>query len=234
MHPATGKALRLTANTAQQLVLDLMATHEGLPRAAMSDFLLCLGHCPNLPSRSLESLLTLGFTSTLAHSPQGAEVVVVWAERDGLVPKRGRAWLDDRMMEAVKESEVRGKGGGGGERGLMKVERWEMAEAGHDEPIVCEEVVVGLFRRVKEWGRRCRQEDDEEAMRVVKIKPTETGTVGGVERRAAPTIEATPPPPVTPAKMKSRLQAPKDGELAKRRGSGSSSDGGHRGTARTA
>ncbi|PWN25159.1 hypothetical protein BDZ90DRAFT_262606 [Jaminaea rosea] len=207
LHPGTGKPFRLTAATAQSIVVDCMSAHENVARAASADFLLCLGYCSNLPSRSIEDLLVRGFSSTLAHSEQGAEVTIVWGEKDGLVPKRGRMWLDERMKDGVRAS-----------RGRLQCERLEMAEAGHDEPIGCEEVVVALLRRVKERQLAgCREVPD-------------SGKAGQRERTTTTSSASTSSAPTTPTQSSAKrlggvaslIGNPGDGELGKRRGSGSS------------
>ncbi|CAO1622670.1 unnamed protein product [Parajaminaea phylloscopi] len=135
-HPATGKPFQLTTETGTQVICDFMIA-EG-SKGVTEDFLLALGHAPEIPNSELERLLRSG-VAALAEIPAGTNVTSVWADGDKLVPTKGRSWLDGIFFEAVRTS-----------RGRVSYERLEMAEAGHDMPVVSEAVIVDLLRRAKQ------------------------------------------------------------------------------------
>lgn len=141
-HPATGKPFSLeNSNTGAQLIMDMMAA-EGY-RGMTEDFLLSLGHAHGLPSSQLEDLIKQGIDAC-SKSRKGAEITVVWASSDKLVPAKGRAWLDDAMRQAVASSPLDSK-----RRKRLRYDRLEMADAGHDAPMGSEAVMVELLRRAK-------------------------------------------------------------------------------------
>ena len=141
-HPATGKPFHLNVQTGSQLLIDYMLS-EGYT-GVTEDFLLSLGHAPELPNTALEQLIKDGIRS-LAGSRKGADVTIVWASGDKLVPARGRTWLDGLWREAVVSSFERR-----GLAGSVRFERLEMADAGHDATMASEAVVIDLLRRAKE------------------------------------------------------------------------------------
>jgi hypothetical protein len=107
------------------------------------DFLLSLGHAPQLNNAQLETLIRERIDSLSLKG--GADVVCVWAMGDRLIPQRGRDWLDQLFLSGQREGE---EGGHEGSRGI-RYEKLIMADAGHDATMSSEAVVVELLGRVK-------------------------------------------------------------------------------------
>lgn len=141
-HPSTSKPFTLDSESSgPQLLFDMMAA-EGY-KGITEDFLLSLGHLPSLSSTALEAKIKQGIEAC-SKSEKGAEITVVWASGDKIVPAKGRAWLDDLLRQAVASSPLDSR-----KRKRLRYDRLEMVDAGHDSPMGSEAVVVELLRRAK-------------------------------------------------------------------------------------
>ncbi|CAO1615702.1 unnamed protein product [Sympodiomycopsis kandeliae] len=141
-HPATGKPFLLDDSTAGTQLLSEMMASEGY-KGMTEDFLLSLGLVPGTSNAELEEIIQRGIDAC-SKSAKGAEITIVWASNDKLVPFKGRKWLDDVVCKAVANSPLDSRN-----HKRLRFDRLEMVDAGHDEPMGSEAVIVEILRRAK-------------------------------------------------------------------------------------
>lgn len=141
LHPGTARPFTLNETNGSRLIFEMMYSE---PLTGITeDFLLSLGHAPQLNNAQLETLIRERVDSLSRQG--GADVVCVWAMGDRLIPQRGRDWLDQLFLSGQREV---GADGQEGSRGI-RYEKLVMADAGHDATMSSEAVVVELLSRVK-------------------------------------------------------------------------------------
>jgi hypothetical protein len=129
VHPRTGYRLK----EGRDLQMEYLAM-EGCVEALTEDFLFCLGKVDGMNNEAMEAWIErkLKQVAEIYDTPatrrtgrsEGLDVVIVWAENDFMIPEKGRRYMDTLI-----------------ERSHLKSEKWVMAGAGHDDPIVSMEVI---------------------------------------------------------------------------------------------
>lgn len=135
-HPRTGR--RLTSG--EKLLLEYFA-EEGGVKAATQDFLLCLGKVKGMESARMvpwiqQKLANVG--AAMQESLQAPQIVLVWAENDGLIPLPGRRYLNDEFDKLTAAYPA------------IELDRWTLADAGHDAGLASSEVMKAVFYKFNE------------------------------------------------------------------------------------
>lgn len=142
LHPGTGRSLTVNVTSGSRLLFEMMYS-ESLA-GITEDFLLSLGHAPQMNNAKLETFIRERVDALRLQG--GADVVCVWAMGDRLIPQRGRDWLE-QLFRSTASEEGQGRGSG------VSYEKLVMADAGHDATMSSEAVVVELLGRAKSAGK---------------------------------------------------------------------------------
>lgn len=128
LHPKTQRPLKTAAN----LLFEYLEI-EGVVRAATEDFLFCLGKVEGVTNEKLDTW-TQEKMLQLAKQEDGiANLLIVWAEKDFLIPTKGQLYFDTLLSQAGLEAE-----------------KWMMADAGHDDVLASQQVseaIIDSFTR---------------------------------------------------------------------------------------
>lgn len=132
LHPKTQKPLKNAAS----LLFEYLEIEGGV-KAATEDFLFCLGKVDGVTNEKLDTWTQEKLLELAAKKEQDgqARILVVWAEKDFLIPKKGQLYFDTLLSQAGLEAE-----------------KWMMADAGHDDALSSQEVseaIIDSFVRQK-------------------------------------------------------------------------------------
>ena len=127
LHPRTGRPLKVGA--------DLLFEYfdmEGGVKAMAEDFLFCLGKVDGMDNQALERWICdkMQQFARICNAGEGSRksIILLWAEKDFLVPAKGREYL----ISLFKSSGLAAKS-------------WVMADGGHDSPLAAREVMEEAF-----------------------------------------------------------------------------------------
>lgn len=154
-HPRTGRTLK----SGDELLFDYF-TLEGCVHGVVEDFLFCLGKVDGMSSEALDQWTsdTLNQAATVLASPsaaaatavdrrelpkpeharKSAEVVIVWGEKDLLIPAKGQRYLKQMVEDAFAR------------HSSLSVQEWMLADGGHDTALTSKEVLddaLGFLHR---------------------------------------------------------------------------------------
>lgn len=127
LHPRTGRPIKV----GEDLLFEYFEM-EGGAKAMAEEFLFCLGKVDGMDNQALERWICdkMQQFARICNAGEGARknVVLLWAEKDFLVPAKGREYLSSLFRSSG-----------------LAAKSWVMADGGHDSPMAAKEVMVEAF-----------------------------------------------------------------------------------------
>lgn len=141
-------------------------TIEGGVHAATQDFLFCLGKTRNMDNLQLEAWMRERWTELAHHwspadySPSSSvssssshskpALLVLWAENDFMIPKKGRDYLRALLLTTS---------GMGRTEDCVTFQEWVAAEAGHDDPMIAGDTMRGMLSFLQQQQQQQQEEE---------------------------------------------------------------------------
>jgi pimeloyl-ACP methyl ester carboxylesterase len=124
-HPKTGRKVK----DGQSLLFEYFISEGGV-KACTEDFLLCLGKVEGMNNVAMEKWAEekMKLLASLKAGDNISRILVIWCEKDFMIPSKGRKYMDSLF-----------------EKTGLAMDKWVMADGGHDAGIASKEVMDDIF-----------------------------------------------------------------------------------------